>query len=239
MLYTQNIKYFSMYVYKGAMIATKRDNAPLLPMVMGGLNAVLGNPTTPFMTGKMMDLFFNGYPLRCAPDETDVGALGMCQQLGERMARIDEEHIGFALFAPVRIIARVNSFELIKNIFACVCIQNNGTSMGRFKALRGTKNIHDLGKLVQFNEEEEIDTYDEDACNQIRGTDSTIFPPFLKKEEGLWAFAPDLCRSLGAEYKGKSSYMGVKTSEFTINFPDLRVNINQIKLSNFYLLHTF
>lgn len=83
------------------MIATKRDNEPLLPMVMGAVNAVLGNPTQPFMTGRMMDLFFDGVPLRCAPDETDVGALGMCTQLEERLKRLDAEHLAFALFAPV------------------------------------------------------------------------------------------------------------------------------------------
>lgn len=95
--------------------------------------------------------------------------------------------------------------------------------MGRFKALRGVKNVHDMGRVVEFNGEPEMDTWDGDECNKFKGTDSTIFPPFLTKEEGLWAFAPDLCRSLGTEYVGKSKYMGIKLDEFSIKFPDLRV----------------
>lgn len=105
--------------------------------------------------------------------------------------------------------------------------------MGRFKALRGVKNVHDMGRVVEFNGDTEMDTWDGDLCNQFKGTDSTIFPPFLTREEGIWAFAPDLCRSLGTEYVGKSRYMGIKLDHFSINFPDLRV-----KYLNFIFIFT-
>lgn len=96
--------------------------------------------------------------------------------------------------------------------------------MGRFKALRGKKHIHDLGRVVQFNGEDEMDIWDGDICNQFKGTDSTIFAPMLKRDEGLWAFAPDLCRSLGATYVKKSEYAGINLLKYSINFPDLRVS---------------
>lgn len=95
--------------------------------------------------------------------------------------------------------------------------------MGRFKAYRGVKQIKDVGRLISFNGDEELDVYDGAACNKIIGTDSTIFPPFLKKTDALWSFVPDLCRSLGATYYGKSSYKGIQTSRYSMIFPDLRV----------------
>lgn len=45
--------------------------------------------------------------------------------------------------------------------------------MGRFEVKRGVKDIHHLGDVVKFNDEEEVDAWDGD-CNKIYGTDSTM-----------------------------------------------------------------
>lgn len=50
------------------------------------------------------------------------------------------------------------------------------------------------------------------------------FAPFHAKSDILYAFAPDLCRSLGASYVRPSSYQGVPTGFYTIDFGDLKVN---------------
>lgn len=82
---------------------------------------------------------------------------------------------------------------------------------------RGKKNSADIGRVVAFNGEPEMDVWDEDECNQFVGTDSTIFPPYLDVKGGVWAYEATICRSLGAKYVGKSKYMGVSTSEFDID----------------------
>ncbi|KAH1021509.1 hypothetical protein HUJ04_011014, partial [Dendroctonus ponderosae] len=51
-------------------------------------------------------------------------------------------------------------------------------------------------------------------CDTIVGTDGTIFPPMLKKEEGLASFAPDLCRSLIAQFDKHDKYDGIPVSSF-------------------------
>lgn len=53
--------------------------------------------------------------------------------------------------------------------------------------------------------------------------DSTIFAPFNSKKPNLWAFAPDLCRSLGTSYIKRSKYNGVPTSFLSMDLGDLKV----------------
>lgn len=62
------------------------------------------------------------------------------------------------------------------------------------KVKRGIKNSHDLGRVVEYDGKKEMSAWSTKECNQYVGTDSTIFPPFLTQEEGIAAFAPDLCR---------------------------------------------
>lgn len=88
---------------------------------------------------------------------------------------------------------------------------------------RGVKNIMDIGRVITFNDETEMDIYDGDECNKYVGTDSTIFPPFLTKKDQLWAWSPDICRSLGAFYAGKSKYAGLPMSFFKMDFGDAKV----------------
>lgn len=80
-----------------------------------------------------------------------------------------------------------------------------------------------MGRVVKFNDEPELDAWEGDECNRIIGTDSTIFPPFMKKEDGLWAFEADVCRSMRAHYVKKSRYAGMPTSFYSLDLGDLKV----------------
>lgn len=96
----------------------------------------------------------------------------------------------------------------------------NGTDLGEFKVFRGKKNSADIGRVVAFNDDEEMSVWDEDECNQYVGTDSTIFPPFMNPADGIWAYEPSVCRSLGGTYKEPSKYMGVPTFRYEVDLAE-------------------
>lgn len=93
-----------------------------------------------------------------------------------------------------------------------------------YKVYRGIKNYRDIGRVITFNDETEMNVWGGDDCNQYHGTDSTIFPPLLKKEEGLWAYEPSICLSIGAHYERESNYQGIPTIRFGLDFGDARTN---------------
>lgn len=62
-----------------------------------------------------------------------------------------------------------------------------------------------------------MDAWDADECNQYVGTDSTIFPAFLGRDEGIWAYEPSICRSLGAHYVSKAEYNGIPLLRYELD----------------------
>lgn len=63
-----------------------------------------------------------------------------------------------------------------------------------------------------------------DECNRYKGTDSTVFPPEIQLEDGLWSYEPEFCMSLGAQYDRESSYQDVPTFRFALDFGDATTN---------------
>lgn len=83
--------------------------------------------------------------------------------------------------------------------------------------MRGKKNIKDLGKIIELNGKEVQDVWFDDECNNVYGTDGTIFPPFMNKEDVVQVFVAQLCRSFAATYKHPSKVSGIKTSHYEVN----------------------
>lgn len=84
-----------------------------------------------------------------------------------------------------------------------------------------------MGKIIEYEGEPQIDIWDGDACNEIRGTDSSIFPPFGKKEDGIWLYERSICRSVNLKYEKKTKYRGIPTLRFLADFSDIVVNIDR------------
>lgn len=87
---------------------------------------------------------------------------------------------------------------------------------------RGIKNVTNLGNILEFDGESEVNVWNGDKCNQIVGTDTTIFAPYKKKGEPLWIFEQSVCRSFAATYTGKdNTFRGIPTAMYTLEFDDI------------------
>lgn len=79
--------------------------------------------------------------------------------------------------------------------------QVNGTPYAETMTVkRGMQNVMDVGQVVMFDGKSKMDKYSGDPCNDIRGTDTTIFPPFMGRSD-VWSFGAEICRCVSLEYK--------------------------------------
>ena len=69
------------------------------------------------------------------------------------------------------------------------------------RALTGLGDVRQLGQILSVDGDEKLSFWRGDACNEIRGTDGSVFHPGITQNETLYIFNKDLCRSLPLVYQ--------------------------------------
>lgn len=77
----------------------------------------------------------------------------------------------------------------------------NGTSKDNLTIFTGAKDISMYGLLDKWNGKTELGHWTEPSCDNVLGSDGSIFPPQITKESVLKIFDKDLCRTLPLIYK--------------------------------------
>lgn len=73
--------------------------------------------------------------------------------------------------------------------------QKNGTpDVNTITVKRGMKDIQEVGQVVLYNGKPEMDYWSGMPCNEIKGTDTTMFAPFLEASVDIWSFGAEICR---------------------------------------------
>jgi hypothetical protein len=73
-------------------------------------------------------------------------------------------------------------------------LQKNITKDGPFLVKSGVNDIRMLGRLVEWKGQPNLTMWAGGICNNIDGTDSTIFRPFWSPKEKIAIFLTDMCR---------------------------------------------
>lgn len=128
-----------------------------------------------------MDILFDGIAIDCSGGDDNFIVKSTCVQMKERsgIRSVNATHLAFSLLGGVSFTAFYDFFNI--NFYAffplmlCCWYKANASSVGRFTVYRGVQDISKLGEVVTFNGEEEVDAWDDEKCNKITGTDSTVY----------------------------------------------------------------
>ncbi|XP_001986282.2 sensory neuron membrane protein 1 [Drosophila grimshawi] len=164
-----------------------------------GLDLIL-KPESAFITAKFSDLFYNGIEVNCAQEH--AAALAICQQF----------QMG-AVPGAIPLNATHYSFSLMG--------AGNHTNAGRFKVSRSRAKKSSVGRVLSFNDAEQLQVWQETnngSCNILRGTDGTIFAPYMRPQHGLWSYSAQLCRSLTPKLVGSTKYNQLPAKRYELSF---------------------
>ncbi|CAH1116434.1 unnamed protein product [Phaedon cochleariae] len=93
---------------------------------------------------------------------------------------------------------------------------------GKYTVNRGLDDITKLGQIIRWNDESElsfwgrIQSTNNDTCNKVRGSDSTIYPPHVTKTRTFDIYSTDICRIVQISFQTTDTYSGIDAYRFGI-----------------------
>lgn len=92
----------------------------------------------------------------------------------------------------------------------------NGTLGTEFQVHRGVRDTEEFGMITKWNKTAELSWWGGEECNKIKGTDGSIFPPFVSRDRVLNLFSEELCRSLYLTYTKDIEFRGIPGYRFAL-----------------------
>ncbi|KAM9087086.1 lysosome membrane protein 2 isoform 2-T2 [Megaptera novaeangliae] len=92
----------------------------------------------------------------------------------------------------------------------------NGTNDGDYVFLTGEDNYLNFSKIVEWNGKTSLDWWTADECNMINGTDGDSFHPLITKDEILYVFPSDFCRSVYITFSDFESVQGLPALRYKV-----------------------
>ncbi|KAM7392689.1 hypothetical protein PAMA_007691 [Pampus argenteus] len=93
--------------------------------------------------------------------------------------------------------------------------KKNGTHSGEFIYHTGEQNYMDYGRVETWKGQRALTFWTTNQSNSINGSDGSAFHPLLKKNERIYIFTPDLCRSIYMEFEKVVDVKGIPAYRFT------------------------
>ncbi|XP_041825096.1 lysosome membrane protein 2c [Melanotaenia boesemani] len=92
--------------------------------------------------------------------------------------------------------------------------KSNASNDGEYVFFTGQQNYKDFTRVDTWNGKSALDWWSSDECNMINGTIGASFHPVITKNEMLYMFSSDLCRSLYALYEEDVAVRGIPGYRF-------------------------
>lgn len=95
-----------------------------------------------------------------------------------------------------------------------VQLQFNNTYYGISAVNSGQVDINELEKFTMWRGESHLSWWSDKYGNMINGTDGTQFAPKLSKDDTLYVFSPEICRSIYLNYESKVKVKRIELYRF-------------------------
>lgn len=93
--------------------------------------------------------------------------------------------------------------------------KKNGSNDGEFVYHTGEQNYLDYGRVETWKGQSQLSFWTSNQSNSINGSDGSAFHPLLEKNERIYIFTPDLCRSIHMEFEKDVEVKGIPAYRFT------------------------
>jgi scavenger receptor class B, member 1 len=70
----------------------------------------------------------------------------------------------------------------------------NSTSPDRVTMFTGVDDVTKYGIIDKYNGRSHMTGWLEERCNRLNGSDGSIFPPHIEKDDTIYIYDKDLCR---------------------------------------------
>ncbi|XP_028457860.1 lysosome membrane protein 2 isoform X2 [Perca flavescens] len=113
------------------------------------------------------------------------------------------------------LLARIaTSSPEVEKVFGLM-YKKNGTNNGEFIYHTGVQNYMDYGRVETWQGQSQLTFWASNQSNSINGSDGSAFHPLLNKNERIYIFTPDLCRSIHMEFEKDVEVKGIPAYRFT------------------------
>ncbi|XP_037685945.1 lysosome membrane protein 2 [Choloepus didactylus] len=92
----------------------------------------------------------------------------------------------------------------------------NGTNDGDYVFLTGEDNYLNFTKILEWNGKTSLNWWTTEKCNMINGTDGDSFHPLITKDEVLYVFPSDFCRSVYITFSDFESVQGLSAFRYKV-----------------------
>ncbi|GMT17103.1 hypothetical protein PFISCL1PPCAC_8400, partial [Pristionchus fissidentatus] len=95
---------------------------------------------------------------------------------------------------------------------------NNSYIEGEYTIKDGSLKIRERGEVVSYNGMDRLrrNWWSDEEALKLRGSEGSLFHPFVKRDETLWSLSSQMCRSIPLVYERDSEVRGIPTYRFRV-----------------------
>ncbi|XP_030837087.1 lysosome membrane protein 2 [Strongylocentrotus purpuratus] len=122
-------------------------------------------------------------------------------------------------FSPLLFLAKMLEPDMVPKDSFGIYIGKNTTYDGIYTVYDGVRNYTETNEIEKWKGMDRVSYWTTKYANMINGTDGTYFGQFLSKEEKVYIFVSDICRSVYATFKQDMETRRIPTWRYTVPKP--------------------